>query len=157
MAALAKVGAVDLYGHGWTKWWSHRSMWLPYWLNRRVLMSIYRGSCISKYAVLSRYAFSLCFENMQMEGYLTEKLFDCLYAGTIPVYLGASNISELVPESVYVDCRKYKSWIELWDGLCSMSDVQIKSMKEAGREFIRSEAMKKYYNALPEIFSNSFG
>lgn len=155
MAALAKLGAVDLYGHGWAKWWSLRSMWPPYWLNRRALMSIYRGSCTSKYAVLSQYAFSLCFENMQMEGYLTEKLFDCLYAGAIPVYLGASNIGDLVPERAYVDSRKYDSWRDLWDGLCSLSDSQIESMKEAGRDFIRSEEMKKYYNALPAIFSKS--
>ena len=156
MAVLAKAGAVDLYGHGWEKWWLRSSMWHPYWLNRSALISIYKGPCASKYAVLSQYAFCLCFENMYMEGYLTEKLFDCLYAGTIPVYLGASDIDDLVPTEAYVDSRKYASWVDLWDDLRSMSNVQIESMKEAGRKFIRSNGMSKYYNALPVIFSDSF-
>lgn len=156
MAVLAKAGAVDLYGNGWAKWWLRSSMWPPYWLNRNVLMSIYKGPCASKYAVLSQYAFSLCFENMSMEGYLTEKLFDCLYAGTIPVYLGASDIEDLIPAEAYIDSRNYTSWMSLWDDLRSMSSAQIESMRQAGRNFIRSEEMNKYYNALPAIFSDSY-
>lgn len=152
MVALSKVGAVDLYGHGWAKWWSHRSMWPPYWINRRALMSIYRGSCVSKYAVLSQYVFSLCFENMYMEGYLTEKIFDCLYAGTIPVYLGAKDIDKLIPPDVYIDSRNYDSWMDLWSGLQSLSKAQVTVMKEAGRDFLRSAEMAKYYDSLPEIF-----
>lgn len=152
MTALARFGAVDLYGRGWAKWWSHRSMWPPYWLNLRTLMLIYRGSCDSKYAVLSRYSFSLCFENMAMKGYVTEKLFDCLYAGTIPVYLGATDIENLMPHEIYIDARKYGSWRDLWESLQSMTNDQVRAMREAGRDYVRSEAMKKYYDSLLGIF-----
>lgn len=152
MARLAKLGMVDLYGRGWNQWWSHRSMWPPYWMHYKLLMSIYRGSCESKYEVLSRYKFSLCFENMAMKGYVTEKLFDCLYAGTVPLYLGAKDIETLVPSEAYIDCRQFNSWEEMSNKILAMSDAQVFVMREAGREFIKSEPGMKYYNSLNEIF-----
>lgn len=154
MAHLSKLGVVDLYGRGWDQWWSHRSMWPPYWRNYRTLMSIYRGSCESKYEVLSRYRFSLCLENMAMAGYVTEKLFDCLYAGTIPLYLGATDIESLIPSGVYVDCRHFGSWEEMGNKVMNMQDNETASMREAGRAFIRSEAGLKYYNSLLGIFQD---
>lgn len=153
MARLAKLGVVDLYGRGWNEWWSHRSMWPPYWMHYKSLMSIYRGSCESKYEVLSRYKFSLCFENMAMKGYVTEKLFDCLYAGTIPLYLGAKDIEALVPVEAYIDCRQFASWEEMSNKVLSMTDAEVVAMREAGREFIQSEAGMKYYHSLLNIFN----
>jgi len=41
-----------------------------------------------KYDLLSQYKFNLCFENSLAEGYVTEKLFQALIAGTIPIYWG---------------------------------------------------------------------
>ena len=148
MAALAKLDAVDLYGVGWDKWWSRRSMWLPYWLNRGMLLSIYHGSCVSKYETLSRYRFCLCFENMQMTGYVTEKLFDCLYSGTIPLYLGAPDINSLIPAESYIDCRKFASWEEMWREISSMSDSQINTIREAGRAYLNSKEFLRYFESM---------
>lgn len=152
MSALAPLGVVDLYGVGWQKWWSYRSMWPPYWRHRKALISIYQGTCASKYEVLSRYRFSLCFENMTMQGYLTEKLFDCLYAGTVPIYLGAPDISDLVPFDAYIDCRQFASWEEMWDTVSKMPESQIQAIREAGRDFLRSEKGVQYYDSLINIF-----
>lgn len=152
LAELAKFGKVDLYGRGWERWWSRNSLWLPYWRHRRELMSIYKGACISKYEVLCRYEFALCFENMVMKGYVTEKIFDCLYAGTIPLYLGATDISDLIPEDVYIDCREFKSWEQMHKVLMNMPTGRIRSMKEAGRRFLNSDQGIKYYDALLAIF-----
>lgn len=111
-------------------------------------MSIYKGSCESKYEVLSRYRFSLCFENMAMEGYVTEKIFDCLYAGTIPLYLGAPDIDQLVPETTYIDCRRFSSWEEMWRVVANIPDSEIQVMRLAGKAFIEGEGGLKYYNSL---------
>lgn len=152
LAVLSKFGAVDLYGRGWKKWWSRSSMWLPYWQHRGTLMSIYKGECESKYAVLSQYAFALCFENMAMKGYITEKIFDCLYSGTIPLYLGAKDVSDLIPDDVYIDCRKFASWEEIHEKIMGMREAEIRSMRAAGREFVQGAQGLKYYNSLIEIF-----
>lgn len=151
MASLATLGIVDLYGRGWAKWWSRSSMWLPYWLNRKTLMSIYQGECESKYAVLSHYQFCLCFENMEMQGYVTEKIFDCLYSGTIPLYWGAPDIEALIPCEAYVDARKYSSWQEMWEAVEGMTDAEVNTMREAGRLYLDSSEFIKYYNSIADI------
>ena len=151
MAHLAMADAVDLYGVGWHKWWSTRSMWVPYWRHRRTLLSIYHGSCASKYETLSNYQFSLCFENMAMEGYVTEKIFDCLYAGTIPLYLGAPNIDSLIPSDIYIDCRKYDTWDAMWREVNNMSDSEITKMRDAGLDYLNSMDFMKYYDSMRSI------
>lgn len=157
MAALTPLGVIDLYGRGWAKWWSRASMWLPYWKHRKALMSIYKGTCDSKYEVLSRYKFSLCFENMAMKGYVTEKIFDCLYAGSIPLYLGAPDIECLIPKDVYVDCRKFSSWQEMYGVLKNMLPDEIEQMREKGRQFVASSAGAKYRGSLLNIFCEESG
>lgn len=151
MVALAKFGVVDLYGRGWQRWWSRAALWLPYWRNRSALMSIYKGACASKFEVLQQYEFCLCFENMAMNGYITEKIFDCLYAGTIPLYLGAPDIEKYIPSTAYVDCRKFASWDEMWREVGAMSDSTIQSMREAGRFFLSSEEAKPFFNSIENI------
>jgi hypothetical protein len=152
LAALAKFGKVDLYGRGWERWWSRNSLWFPYWRHRLALMSIFKGSCTSKYEVLSKYEFALCFENMQMKGYITEKIFDCLYAGAIPLYLGATDISDLIPSEAYIDCRHFSSWEQMHESLMGMPPEQIQQKREAGRAFLGSQQGTKFYDALLPIF-----
>lgn len=152
MAALAAIGAVDLHGRGWDKWWSRSSMWMPYWKHRSNLMDIYKGPCESKFDVLSSYRFCLCFENMEMRGYVTEKIFDCFYAGTIPIYLGATNISDLVPNEAYIDCREFGSWQALRDATLALTPERLATIKNAGLNFLQSAAYLKYFNSLIKIF-----
>lgn len=152
MTALAKLGVVDLYGRGWAKWWSRSSMWLPYWHNRKSLMSIYKGACDSKFEVLSQYKFCLCFENMAMKGYITEKIFDCFYAGTVPLYLGATDIAELIPSDAYIDCRQFGSWEQMSQAIEKLPSEKIELLKNAGREFVQSPEGLRYFNSLNQIF-----
>lgn len=155
MAELARHNAVDLFGRAWNQWWHPRSMWLPYWRHYKTLMSIYRGSCQSKYEVLSRYQFCLCIENVAMDGYVTEKIFDCLYAGTIPVYLGASDIESYIPQEAYIDGRQYASWTDMWKSVRQISPAHIAAMKAAGREFFKSEKGLRHFESLDRIFAAS--
>ncbi|VVE14873.1 glycosyltransferase family 10 domain-containing protein [Pandoraea terrigena] len=148
VAQLGKRGAIDLYGRGWDRRWSRQSAWLPYWRHYRALMQVYRGSCESKFDVLANYRFSLCFENMPMTGYLTEKIFDCLYAGTVPVYWGAPDVDSLVPAEAFVDMRDYAGYDEVCDAVLSMSDGRWQEMREAGRQFLRTSGRARYFNSL---------
>ena len=86
----------------------------------------YRGRVACKLEFLSQAKFALCFENTRDSGgNITEKLFDAMYAGTIPVYWGAKDISDFVPEDLFIDYRKVGSPEKLAQLLCSMSDEEI--------------------------------
>ncbi|GJQ08791.1 hypothetical protein GpartN1_g582.t1 [Galdieria partita] len=62
------------------------------------------------------YKFSFCFENSQLTGYITEKLFNSFLADTIPIYWGAPNIDELVNTDAIIVCNEgnntFKSCVE---------------------------------------------
>ena len=153
VARLSKCNGIDLFGRGWEQWWSRQSLWRPYWYNRSSIMSSYRGACTSKLEVLSKYRFSLCFENMPMTGYVTEKLFDCFYAGTIPIYWGAPDINELVPSDAYIDMREFHSFEDMFDRVQKLSDREWINMREAARDFLRGRGTTQYRDSLLNVIS----
>jgi hypothetical protein len=70
----------------------------------------YRGTIQDKIEVLGRYHFAICYENCETHaGYVTEKIWDSLVSGTIPVYLGATNIERYIPKSCFIDARDWKT------------------------------------------------
>ncbi|CAH8311165.1 unnamed protein product [Eruca vesicaria subsp. sativa] len=58
-----------------------------------------RDGAVDKVEALNRYKFSLAFENTNEEDYVTEKFFQSLVAGSVPVVVGAPNIEEFAPAS----------------------------------------------------------
>ena len=151
VAELNKVKGVDLFGRGWERWWSRNALWWPYWRYRMPLMSSYHGSCISKWDVLSRYRFSLCFENMPMAGYITEKIFDCFYAGTVPVYMGAPDIDKYIPANTFVDMRNFQSYNEMLNYVKSITDENWEEMRLAARDFLIKSGKLEYCDSLLNI------
>jgi len=51
----------------------------------------------SKLEIIANYKFDLAFENAITEDYVSEKFFDPLLAGAVPVYLGAPNVEMFAP------------------------------------------------------------
>ena len=74
----------------------------------------YRGTVYSKSEVLDRAKFSICYENARgSPGYLTEKIFDCFTSGCIPIYIGTTHGTVIVPEDCYIDGDRFKSPAEM--------------------------------------------
>ena len=72
------------------------------------MSSVYRGSVLVKKDVIRRYRFCICYENAHgLPGYITEKIFDCLVAGVVPVYLGWDGIRDYVPEDTFIDKKPF--------------------------------------------------
>ena len=61
----------------------------------------------SKLETIARYPFCLSLENSLAPGYVTEKLFDPLLVGTVPVYRGAPDAAEFAPEHSYIDAEAH--------------------------------------------------
>jgi hypothetical protein len=63
----------------------------------------------TKLEISAGYAFSLAFENSIATDYVSEKFFDPLVAGSVPVYLGAPNIDQFAPgEHCYINAADFK-------------------------------------------------
>ncbi len=76
----------------------------------------------SKLAVISKYRFTLAFENSICPDYVTEKFFDPLIAGSVPVYLGAPNVAEFAPDrSCYIDASDFSGPADLADYLAVLA------------------------------------
>jgi hypothetical protein len=76
-------------------------------LNNRVLPDGDSGRA-TKLSIASRYKFCIGFENSIAEDYVTEKFFDPLLAGSVPIYWGADNAEAFAPgKSSFIDARKF--------------------------------------------------
>lgn len=106
----------DLYGYLWDA--VQGSPLLIQAINR-----CYRGTVVNKHDTLQGYRFALCYENSEFPGYVTEKIFDCFNAGVIPIYLGAPDVEQYIPENTFIYFRKYREYTDL--------DLRLRSIDEA--------------------------
>jgi hypothetical protein len=160
---FSRTNSIDLYGVGWDK--ASRRMgrtWVP-WRLRRMHMAfrdlvdkihpspllvaarkVYKGELETKWDTLANYHFALCFENARFKGWLTEKLFDCLRTGTIPIYWGATDIAELVSPDCFIDMRRFANYSELLAYLKALDRETVRRYREAGRAFLESNAFNPF-------------
>lgn len=65
-------------------------------------------------ATMARYKFTLVFENSIAPDYVSDKFFDPLIAGSIPVYLGAPNVNDFAPaDKCYINVDDFSGPAEL--------------------------------------------
>lgn len=181
VAYFHQFGEVDLYGKHWddvprrvgNAWVPVSAKRLHEWVRRQwqhispdpayaAAAAAYRGPAESKSETLSRYVFALCFENMILEGWITEKLFDCFFTGTVPIYWGAPDIQEWVPKDCYVDFRDFGGFEELREYLHGLSPADIAAYRESARAFLASSAFDRfstetYVNLFRQIVAEDTG
>lgn len=143
----------DLYGDNWNQPRTVLEKYLPILTKK---FSSYKGK-VAKYAkeeTLSHYKFTLCYENIAtVNGYITEKIFDCFWSGTVPIYLGAPNISNYVDKNTFIDRRKFKSDAHLANYLLSMSAQDYNHHLPAAKRYLASPKFKLF---LPANFVTRF-
>jgi hypothetical protein len=173
LAYFARHGDIELYGVGWDgpsnrvgrtwvpatfrraeRWVRHRWQRLrpdPYLEAAR---QVYRGVTRSKAEVLGRYRFAICFENMKLHSWVTEKIFDCFFAGTVPIYWGAPDIETYVPAECFIDMRRFAGYDDLRRYLWSLGPRDIHRFRERAREFLASPQFRpSTKEAFAEMFS----
>lgn len=146
---FGKLDGFSLFGSGW----DHNRLY-PWYLNTKAIAKCYKGKFIgSKYDELCKYKFAIAFENASFDGYLTEKMFDCFFCGTIPIYYGAPDVEKYVPTNCFVDFRKFRSFKYLHEYLLSITEDEIVSYRERILNFLSSD---KFYLFTKEHFSDTF-
>lgn len=101
-----------------------------------------------KIQTLSEYRFAITFDSYTMQrGYISEKIFDAFFARTIPVYMGADNVLDYVPEQCFIDVRDFGSYDELYDYMSSMSEPEFNNRLRAIEKFLSSRTFREFFSS----------
>lgn len=134
---IRQIQGFDLYGSGWEG--------MPNW----------RGTIESKWEVLKNYRYSFCYENLRdCPGYITEKIFDSMIAGCVPIYWGASNITDFVPKECFIDRRDFGDTSDLYRFLRMMKKKDYDRYIAAIRNYFATNPQAKLFTI--EHFVNTF-
>lgn len=118
----------DLYG----KWWGTD-------------LKVYKGPIGLKVDTLKNYKFSFAYENVKgVSGYVTEKIFDCFHAGSVPIYWGAPNVTKYVPSNCFISREDFKNNEELYLHLKNMSQQEHENYISNIQKFMKSDQAKLY-------------
>ncbi|MDX2110995.1 MAG: glycosyltransferase family 10 [Verrucomicrobiota bacterium] len=133
---------VTVYGSGWegrkTGWYYRLFPDKPYAL-------AHGPALCDKLELIGKYRFALAYENYAgNEGYISEKLFDALYAGTVPVYYGDSAITKYAPAECFVDGRLFRNAESLLKYLNACPSEEWDSYRSAGQAFVQSAAIRQF-------------
>lgn len=139
----------DLFGDGWR---GQKISWCPF-LHRKPnlcqrtesidLSAEERSS--AKRKKLGNYKFVIASENYAgSRGYISEKIFDALLGGSIPVYLGEQNITNFVPRSCFIDARDFQSLENLVKKLEGMSEEEWQQIRSAGKAFFSAKGFLEF-------------
>lgn len=105
----------------------------------------YKGKVNSKYEALQNYKFTVCYENeCNINGLISEKIFDCFYSRSIPIYWGSSNICEYFPKETYIDKREFNSYEELDDFLSKITEEEYEKKINAIEEYLKSKEFENF-------------
>jgi alpha(1,3/1,4) fucosyltransferase len=104
----------------------------------------WRGAAKNKYEAQSGYTFTICYENMELPGWLNENIFDCFLVGTIPVFLGPPDITDYVPAECFIDKRQFPNYEELRTFLKSRTPRDVQRYKDAARAYLDSDQYRPF-------------
>jgi alpha(1,3/1,4) fucosyltransferase len=130
----------EFYGMGWNQY-MFQGRFVGRILNRiapiRKAMAedwpSYGGVVKDKIQLLKNFKYSICYENAyDIPGYITEKIFDSMSAGCIPVYWGAPNITQFIPADCFIDRTKFKTHEALYEFLKSISEADYNRARVIG-------------------------
>jgi len=77
----------------------------------------------TKLAMIRQYRFTIAFENSMAPDYVTEKFFQPLLVGSVPIYRGAPNVATFAPApQSYIDATDFSGPDELAQFLAAMTD-----------------------------------
>lgn len=146
----------DLYGPGWDKgtYLMQESPAIYAWISkfrinkllpRRRYCKCWRGTVERKRQVLGKYRFAYCYENTtEIPGYITEKIFDVMMAGSVPIYIGHAAVGLRIPRECYVDRADFADDGALYDFISNMDEKTWGDYISAARRFLASDAAQEF-------------
>lgn len=145
----------DLFGTGWDRRYftgklSRLNLGLQVLYKRFPSLGIarnypsWRGPVAVKNTAMRPYKFAIAYENAVFPGYMTEKIFDALFAGCVPVYLGEPEVEKSIPAKAFIDRRQFSDYGELFRYLKEMPDAEYSERLEAIEAFVRGPGLRPF-------------
>ena len=132
----------DFYGVGWNK---PKTLLEKIGFKEIENYNNYNGKIDNKFEVYSKYKFAVCFENTKnIKGYITEKIFDCFKSDIIPIYWGAENITDYVPQNCFIDYRNFKSIDHLYKYIKNIKKDEYENYINNIHDFLNSNKIDKF-------------
>ena len=140
---------LDVFGPGWN---GEKISWCPIYWRRcysgwkpdKVDYNLERVG-YGKRKKLGYYKFVIASENYAgSRGYISEKFFDAILGGSVPVYLGEERITDSVPGSCFIDARHFYSLEHLVNKLENMSKEEWQQIRFAGTAFLNSKEFQEF-------------
>ena len=75
------------------------------------------------------YKFVFALENINVDGYVTEKILNAFYSGAIPIYWGSSNINDLFNKNAFINVADYETLEECVNHVIKMSSEELQTMQ----------------------------
>jgi hypothetical protein len=108
-------------------------------------LKVYRGAIGQKLETLAGYRFCFCYENFSApDGWITEKIFDAMFAGCVPVYWGPSNIAQHIPADCFIDASKLSGTQAIHEKLASLDDMQCTGIIDSIDNYLRSNRATEF-------------
>jgi len=91
-----------------------------------------------KHEVLSWYQFNFAVEGESYDGYISEKIFQAMASGCVPIYSGPKDIKKYIPDNVYIGCMD-KDLDRILKIVQEMTDDEIENYRKNIKDFLDSE------------------
>jgi len=142
LAADIAPNALDIYGPGWD---GGKVSWNPFFDRKRYTNCVANGFTNQKLDVIANYRFTISVENYRGNiDYISEKMFEPLLVGSVPVYLGEEKIADIIPKSAYVDVRDFSNQTALLNYLQHCPEEEWQRMYHAGQAFLFSKRAQEF-------------
>jgi len=94
--------------------------------------------------VFNKYKFIICFENSYEDGYITEKIFNCFFSRTIPIYKGSPIIDQYINEKSFINMSNIKNIEEFNESIQEIKNIA--SNEQLYNDYINMNKIKENYN-----------
>ena len=128
----------NLYGSGWPRFKKTLSE-----NDQKAFDLVYKGWAKDKIQTVRTAKFILAYENAKFPGYVSEKIFDAMAGGAVPIYSGAPDIYDYVPKNCLINRDDFSSYQELYTFLKHMSDETYNTYLKCIHDFM---SLPTHYN-----------
>lgn len=108
-------------------------------------LKTYQGPIEKKVDYLKHYKFSYTYENIKnLPGYVTEKIFDCFQAGAVPIYWGAPNVTDYIPQNCFIPRDEFPNEAAVYAFLKNISVSEYEEYIRNIQAFLKSDKAYLY-------------